>query len=70
MKKLTNRNLCMMDVCEFGKHTKSSYVSLRSRSSHAFDLVHSHVGLAKKTRSSWLARDRLAIGSLVSEPSR
>jgi hypothetical protein len=50
------------DGCEFGKHTKNSYVSLRSRSSHAFDLVHSHVGLAKKlvARSGstryWLAR--------------
>jgi hypothetical protein len=31
------------DACEFGKHTRSSYVSSGSRSSHAFDLVHSDV---------------------------
>ena len=31
------------DGCEFGKHTRSSYVSSGSRSSHAFDLVHSDV---------------------------
>jgi len=28
------------DGCEFGKHTRSSYVSSGRRSSHAFDLVH------------------------------
>ena len=38
------------DGCEFGKHTRSSYVSLGSRSSHAFDLVHSDVwGLCSTT---------------------
>jgi len=31
------------DGCEFGKHTRSSYASSGSRSSHAFDLVHSDV---------------------------
>jgi Integrase core domain len=33
----------MCDGCEFGKHTRSSYVRSGSKSSHAFVLVHSDV---------------------------
>ena len=31
------------DACEFGKHTRSSYVGSGNRSSGAFDLIHSDV---------------------------
>jgi hypothetical protein len=31
------------DGCEFGKHTRSSYVRSGSKSSHAFVLVHSDI---------------------------
>jgi transposase InsO family protein len=39
----TDKQKLVCDGCEFGKHTRSSYVSSGSRSSHAFDLVHSDV---------------------------
>lgn len=31
------------DACEFGKHTRSSYVSSGNRSANAFDMIHSDV---------------------------
>jgi GAG-pre-integrase domain len=39
----TNKEKLVCDACEFGKHTRSSYSSSRSRSSLIFDLVHSVV---------------------------
>jgi hypothetical protein len=36
----TDKHKFVCDGCEFGKHTRSSYVSSGSRSSHAFDLIH------------------------------
>ena len=38
-----NKQKLVCDACEFGKLTRSSYVSSDHRSSHAFDLVHSDV---------------------------
>ena len=38
-----NKQKLVCDACEFGKLTRSSYVSSGHRSSHAFDLVHSDV---------------------------
>jgi transposase InsO family protein len=38
-----NKEILVCDACEFGKHTRSSYVSSGSRSSCIFELVHSDV---------------------------
>jgi GAG-pre-integrase domain len=38
-----NNEKLVCDACELGKHTRSSYSSSVSRSSLAFDLVHSDV---------------------------
>jgi GAG-pre-integrase domain len=38
-----NKEKLVCDACEFGKHTRSSYSSSRSRNSLIFDLVHSDV---------------------------
>jgi hypothetical protein len=38
-----DKHKLVFDGCEFGKHTRSSYVSSVSKSSHAFDLIYSDV---------------------------
>jgi GAG-pre-integrase domain len=39
----TNKQKLVCDGCEFKKHTRSSFVSSGSKSSHEFDLIHSDV---------------------------
>jgi GAG-pre-integrase domain len=41
--KKADKQKFVCDRCEFGKHIRSPYVSSESRSSHAFDPIHSDV---------------------------
>jgi GAG-pre-integrase domain len=45
----TNKEKLMCDVCELGKHIKSSYASSHNRNSYLFNLIHSDVWVSCPT---------------------